>query len=280
MRSAASGHARIPRLFAAVCVAALLGLLAALADPAPGLRIPQESGSAEALFEKGGTTIDYGNASQGYILIKHEPSEKRLKVRITLGKGAYTYDLNGEGRFEVFPLQMGDGKYKVQLFQEAKAGKFSTLESKNITVKLDDDLLVYLYPNQFVNYGAESTVVAKSVELCEGLSSDADKVKAIFDFCRKKITYDYVRARSVKTGYLPDVDDVLKQQKGICFDYSAVMATMLRAQNIPAQLVIGYADKGYHAWNNVLVDGKWYRYDSTFAATGNSVKTYTEERFY
>ncbi len=34
-------------------------------------------------------------------------------------------------------------------------------------------------------------------------------------------------------GYLPDVDSILQEKKGICFDYAALMATMLQSQNIP-----------------------------------------------
>ena len=41
------------------------------------------------------------------------------------------------------------------------------------------------------------------------------------------------RLKIVKSGYLPDVDKVFTENTGICFDYAAVMATMLRTQAIP-----------------------------------------------
>lgn len=255
-------------------------VLIAFADVPSGLRMPFLAENKKMTFSKSGAVIDYGNCSQGYVMLKYKESEKRLKVRISMGKETLTYDLNGEGEFEVFPLQLGDGKYKIQLFQEAKKGEFATLTSKTIEVKLDEPNIPYLYPSQYVNYNADSEAVAKSFELCEGLTTDADKVKAIYTFCARKISYHYARARSAKSGYLPDIDQVLEDQMGICFDYSALMACMLRVQNIPTQLVIGYADRTYHAWNNVLVDGKWYRYDATFASTGNNCETYTEERHY
>ncbi len=88
-------------------------------------------------------------------------------------------------------------------------------------------------------------------------------------------------ARTVKSGYLPDVDKVLERKKGICFDYAAVMTAMLRSLKIPCKLVIGYAGVEYHAWINVysedsgwmdgvvFFDGKtWRLLDPTFASGG------------
>ena len=71
--------------------------------------------------------------------------------------------------------------------------------------------------------------------------------------------------------------------KGICFDYAALMAAMLRSQNVPVKLVVGYTGGAYHAWINVYsekdgwiegkvyFDGKeWKLMDPTFASSGKS----------
>ena len=94
-------------------------------------------------------------------------------------------------------------------------------------------------------------------------------------------SYDYDLAANPPTGYLPDVDKVLAARKGICFDYAAVMATLLRSQDIPCKLVVGYAGKIYHAWIDVYVEGvgwiknaiyfdgkSWTMMDPTFVSTG------------
>lgn len=54
------------------------------------------------------------------------------------------------------------------------------------------------------------------------------------------------------------MDDTLKSSKGICFDYAALMAAMLRAQNIPVKLVTGNVSPNNlsHAWNLVYTMGK------------------------
>lgn len=54
--------------------------------------------------EKNGTIVDVGHADQGYIQVSHSGAKKKLKARVSCGKQSYTYDLNGEGEFEVFPL--------------------------------------------------------------------------------------------------------------------------------------------------------------------------------
>ena len=82
------------------------------------------------------------------------------------------------------------------------------------------------------------------------------------------------------TTYLPDVDSTLSEKKGICFDFAALMCCMLRSQGIPTQLVIGYADACYHAWNRVYVDGQWRLIDTTSEITSLVVRQYTPERRY
>ena len=91
-------------------------------------------------------------------------------------------------------------------------------------------------------------------------------------------------------GYLPNVDEVFEQKTGICFDYAAVMATMLRCERIPTRLEVGYAGDIYHAWispyihdkgwvNGIIeFDGKdWKLMDPTFASTSSDPKDFVTE---
>ena len=76
----------------------------------------------------------------------------------------------------------------------------------------------------------------------------------VYEYVIKNIAYDTAKASSVQSGYLPDVDAVLASKKGICFDYAALMTAMLRSQDVPTKLVIGYTGSLYHAWVNVYID--------------------------
>ena len=137
-------------------------------------------------------------------------------------------------------------------------------------------------------YGApqvtkDGVTVAKAAELA-GSETDALKlVEIIYDYVVKNLTYDKHLAKTVKSGYLPVLDNVLAAQKGICFDYASLMTGMLRSLGVPCKLVVGYAGKQYHAWINVWseetgwVDGAiyfdgsvWQRMDPTFASSGKS----------
>ena len=86
------------------------------------------------------------------------------------------------------------------------------------------------------------------------------------------------------------MDDTLKTGKGICFDYAALVAAMLRAQNIPTKLVVGTVSPGdlSHAWNLVYTKergwiaikiyfsgGEWKLMDATFGANmGQGIEDY------
>lgn len=242
------------------------------------LLLPEASGIL--VFQSNGTTIDASHADQGYIMVRQDPTNKPLKLRLSYGKNTLTYDLNSEGEFEVFPLQMGSGKYSVQIFAQAKGKKFSNVSSTKFDATLESDLTPYLYPNQYVNYNAESPVVQKADELCAGLTTEREKVDAIINFVTTTMVYDYQKAATVTTGYLPCPDNTLFEKTGICFDFSSMIAAMLRSQGIPTQLTIGYADRTYHAWNTIYVDGQWTIIDATATICNTFVSRYTVERFY
>ena len=53
---------------------------------------------------------------------------------------------------------------------------------------------------------------------------------------------------------LPDIDEVMRRKQGICFDYSSLMAAMLRSQRIPTRLEFGYAGDAYHAWITTYIE--------------------------
>lgn len=242
------------------------------------LLLPEASGST--VYESSGTTVDASHADQGYIMVKHKQNSKKLKMRISLGEETLTYDLNSDGEYEVFPLQLGSGKYKVQVYAQASGNKYSALSSLSFQADIADETLPFLYPNQYVNYTSDTLAVAEAEKLCEGKNDAQEKADEVYRYLTTHVIYDYMRALTVTSDYLPDLDNIYNEKKGICFDFAAMMACMLRSQGVPTKLMIGYADSQYHAWNEVLIDGKWTRYDATAAVCALSVKKYTAERYY
>ena len=111
--------------------------------------------------------------------------------------------------------------------------KYTTLYTAEVYAEIADAFAPFLQPNQYVNYSAESEAVLLAAELSTGLTDELDIVAAIYQYIITNITYDFDKAASVKSGYLPDVDAVLASGKGICFDYAALMTAMLRSRGIP-----------------------------------------------
>lgn len=276
-RSGGQRGGALRRSAAAVLTAALL---MGLALAAYGLLLPELTQDGQKT--KNGTVVDVGHADQGYIQVKHKASKKRLKLRIACNDETYTYDLNQDGEFEVFPLQLGSGTYKVSVYEQVKGTQYSGVSSISFSAQIEDEFLPYLYPNQYAMYDGDSQAVAMSNEICAGLESDAQKAAAVEKYITSKFMYDYIKALTLQsmTTYLPDVDETLESKKGLCFDFAALVCCMLRAQGIPTQLVIGYADSSYHAWNRVWIDGSWRLMDTTATITGTTVHKYTPERRY
>jgi len=232
--------------------------------------------------------IDYSNTADGYVMIKFlQNTTKRLKVRVT-GPSTVNYDYNLKpgGVYEVFPLSDGNGSYTVSVFEQIEGNRYANANAVTVTVTLKDEFASFIRPNQYVNYKPDSAVVKKAAELVSGSTELLDKISEIYNFVIKNLKYDNDFAAAVKrgekAGYVPNVDSVLENKKGVCFDYAALMTAMLRSQNIPTKLVIGYAGDQYHAWIDVYsekegwissvisFDGKtWKLMDPTFASGAN-----------
>lgn len=239
-----------------------------------------ETGSLR--YSSGGATLDYSNASEGYIMASYSGWASKIKIQITRSGGTtYTYNLNSNGSYEVFPLTAGDGVYNIGIFENVSGSQYAQALNTSIDVALRNSLLPFLYPSQYVNFDADSATVAKGAELARTAASQLAVVTNVYNYVVKNIKYDDYKAKTVQSGYLPQVDSILASGKGICFDFAAVTAAMLRSQNIPTRLQVGYVSGGvYHAWisvyttetgwiNNIIYfDGKtWKLMDPTFASS-------------
>ena len=261
--------------------------------------IPEANSTLEVLtpvasgtlaFNEKDVVLDASNSAQGYVMLKYTGSSPKVKVQITKKGGTtYTYNILKRDDYEVFPMSEGDGSYDVKLFENVEGTKYAQKFAKTVDVKLDNKFLPFLYPNQYVNFTAQSQVIAMGDQLTKNAKTDFEKVEIIYNYAVDNFTYDYDKAATVKSGYLPKVDEILQSKTGICFDYAAVMSSMLRGENIPCKLVVGYTGKIYHAWINVYtestgwIDGliffdgqNWQMMDPTFASSNDKSKEILE----
>ena len=262
-------------LVAALLLSGSCGLLCAAAEA------KWPTGSSSGQKTNGKMTLDLTNISEGYFMAAvSSKTSHRMKLRVVKDGETLTYDLNGEGSFEVFPLQLGSGKYEVSLYENVSGKKYSSAGKMTINVTLTREDGAFLYPNQYVDYNELTKAVAVANKLCEGKNE-----KEIYTLIRKYIIenygYDFIKSVTVAAGELPDIDGCYDKKMGVCQDLSALMVCMLRSQGIPAKLMIGYADKNYHAWTVTSVADKEVFFDPTAALNAISKPvSYSVERYY
>ena len=217
---------------------------------------------------------------QGRLLHGLGKNKHKLKLRVVKGKQTLTYDLSSNATYEVFPLQLGSGKYEITLYENVSGKKYSQEGKVSLNVKLRREDAAFLCPSQYLNYSQVSAAVERADELCAG-KSEKEAYALVCNFMKSGFVYDFVKAATVKPGMLPDIDGSYQKKMGVCQDLSAIMICMLRTQGIPSRLIIGYADKQYHAWVVTDVKGEECFFDPTAALSAISkVKQYTMERFY
>ena len=250
--------------------------------PPPAVAVvlePEASGTQEERCEA--AVIDYSHTEDGYVMVRYlMPTQKRLKVLVKGPTTTYSYNLPVD-EWTVFPLSDGNGDYRIGVYENVEGIKYAKVMTVDTNVQMADPFAPFLRPNQFVNYSEATLAVGKGLEITEGLEAPLDKVAAVYDYVVSELSYDQERAQTVQSGYIPDLDQVLESQKGICFDYAALMTAMLRSQQIPCKMVFGYAGEIYHAWISVWteedgwIDGAiffdghaWKRMDPTFASSG------------
>lgn len=256
-------------------------------DNTPVCLIP--SADATNVYSNTYVSIDASHMNEGYIMADYLGESPKAKLQI-IGPDymTYTYNLNADG-YEVFPLSAGSGTYILGVYENIEGNQYATVFSENITVEISDPMKAFLYPNQYVKFNASSQVVSTAQELVANAHDELEAINFIYNYVIENITYDYEKARTVKSGYVPDVDTILASKTGICLDYAAVMTSMLRSQRIPTRLEVGYAGEAYHAWISTYVENQgwingmiqfdgqnWSIMDPTFAASAGeeSVKSF------
>lgn len=233
-------------------------------------------------------TVDYSNTGDGYVMVNFTAqSDRKLKVKVIGPTTEYLYNITAQ-EWTTFPLADGNGTYTVKVYEQNPAtGKYAVVTTAEFTAAMTDEFAPFLRPNQYVNYANATNTIAKAKELAGNETDPLKLVERVYQYVVNNFTYDKELAATVKSGYLPVLDNVLAAQKGICFDYAAVMAGMLRSLEVPCKLVTGYVplgngQTGYHAWisvwsgENGWVEGAiyfdgttWQRMDPTFASSAN-----------
>ncbi len=86
---------------------------------------------------------------------------------------------------------------------------------------------------KYMNQQNDPKVVALSNEICQGATSEIEKIKRIFYYTQKN--YRYLAFDIGKSGYIPhDVNTIIQNQYGDCKDMTVLNVNLLKAQGIKA----------------------------------------------
>ena len=260
------------------------------------IRVLTPEASGLEVYSNDDASIDASNASEGYVMVKYTGSAAKVRMLIETPAGnTYNYLMDLDGNYDVYPLSEGSGTYKIGVYENLHDDQYAAAFTQSVNVTLKDEYSMFLYPNAYVDFNASSKAVKKGQELAASANSDIEVVQNVYHYIIKNVEYDYDKAETVQSGYIPTVDETLDTGKGICFDYASLMGAMLRSQGIPTRLEIGYAGTEYHAWISVYTEetgwidkiiqfdgSEWTLMDPTLGsyANGQTVKKYLEDDTY
>lgn len=120
-----------------------------------------------------------------------------------------------------------------------------------------------------------------SNEICDGIDSDYEKLRAIADWVSDNIYYDRPAVRRGEPPSCTTLEYVLNNRSSICGGYANITAALCNAQGIRCISIIGKAlvdDQTYlthslegslHEWNVAEIDGRQIIVDSCWMSANN-----------
>ena len=255
--------------------------------------MPEASG--KKVLKKDKLYVDASHADEGYVMVKPPKTKTKMKFTVETGGTKLQYDIDGTKQtdkvngkevqhYEVIPLQLGRTNYTLTLWKQVDGKKYGKIGQVKVAANMEDELRCFLYPNQYVNYTAETACVVEACKICEGMTDQAQIFDTVKKFILKNFQYDFIKSVTVagSSGMLPNIDECWEKRMGICQDLSAVTCAMLRSQGVPARLIIGQLGSGtVHAWVLAVVNGEDVFFDPTAELNAsNKSETYTTLRWY
>jgi hypothetical protein len=132
---------------------------------------------------------------------------------------------------------------------------------------------------QFTATPRDATVDAKVAQLTKGMTTDYDKVRALYNYFSKNNGFTYSLSTQ-SAGNSSDIAAFLQNKVGYCQQYAAALAWMARVAGVPARVAFGFTrgsqdggnwlitNRNAHAWTEVYLQGfGWIPFDATPAAS-------------
>jgi len=161
-----------------------------------------------------------------------------------------------------------DYSYTEDINTKTESDKIESKPIYNETKSISSDGS-FINPSKDID-SSDSKVIELSKSLTKGKKTDSQKISAIYNWVAENLTYDFDKYNNMLAGNYSDRFgslSALETKKGVCYDYSTLMAALCRAEGIQAKVAKGYSVNiiGYHAWNEVFDSerNEWIILDTT-----------------
>lgn len=240
----------------------------------PNILLPDTSMSNKQIIDSC-FEYDISTAEKGYIVLKPLIDNTACIIRTNTSK--YTYLKLPQEKI-VLPLGMYNESYEFSLAIPYGDTNLYTFVICNQDIKLNlyERNKIFLMPNYIVKFSNDANY--KNIAIKLKSYNDIKTMINIKNWVYENITYDKQKANKIKeegdasgfNDYIPNLEKVYIEKKGICFDKAALATALLRLDGIPAKLVVGYYKNEYHAWVMTELYNKSIIIDPTSNFMGNS----------
>jgi len=171
-----------------------------------------------------------------------------------------------DGKFKkVLPLRFGPGTYTIWVSDNQNyfdgSIRFEIINNSTKDIRYSSPSYFIDSDNQFIIDLISQIIIPEM--------NDMEKILIIHNWITNNISYDYNKYLygSIQTS---TASQTLLNKKGVCQDYSLLMAAMARASGLEARVVYGQGLQNNiwqsHGWNEIKVNDQWITIDSTWDA--------------
>jgi len=208
----------------------------------------------------------------GKVLIAGNTSKSKIKVIVSKDNISTWYDIkliDGNYIEEIWLID-GKGEYRISVVVHEYDRVYSygpTVEVNNVS-----EVNKFLVPTKHVESNNEEIIeLAKNITL--NSTTAREKAFAIYDWVSKNIEYDYEKyLKQLNNNFDNEYGalNTLKTKKGVCYDYSTLVAALGRAVGLQVKVIKGNFVNSYrnelHAWNEIFIpeENRWINVDATF----------------
>ena len=113
-----------------------------------------------------------------------------------------------------------------------------------------------------------SAIQNKTAELCNGVSSDYEKIRRIYDFICSTVSYDYTNLYDYNHRLKYTAYAAMFHHTAVCQGYATLFYRMCEEVGISSRVITSID----HAWNIVQIGNRYYNVDSTWDAYASPVE--------